>query len=180
MAKSIKTNLDIIESLLYFWQASSEGEKTGEDYIRSVASMDDMKYVYNDEFTEEEARRVLSSISNRELLSDTTKPERKFWNNNMCMMEDLGFTDLMVTPVKQLHSDKFLEVVNNHPNKDRYEKIEIVFVPGHLDEYYIDENRLIINFFKIMVDIFDNEKITIAGKPMDDYIEEKLIELLEK
>lgn len=78
MAKSIKTNLDIIESLLYFWQASSEGEKTGEDYIRSVASMDDMKYVYNDEFTEEEARRVLSSISNRELLSDTTKPERKF------------------------------------------------------------------------------------------------------
>ncbi|MDO5018342.1 MAG: hypothetical protein Q4E02_03490 [Lagierella massiliensis] len=180
MANSIKTNLDIIESLLYFWQATSEGEKVGESYMASITDMEDMKYIYNDEFKEDNARKVLSAISNKELLSHANKTERRFWNNNMWMMEDLGFTNMMVAPVKQLHSDKFLDAVNKNPNKDKFEKIEIVFVPGHFDEYYMDENRLIINFFKIMVDIFDEEKITIDGKPFDDYIEEKLIELIEK
>ena len=64
--------------------------------------------------------------------------------------------------------------------KIKYENIEIVFLPGHVDEYYIDENKLIINFFRIMVDLFNDNNITIAGKTIDEYIEEKLNELLNK
>jgi len=139
-----------------------------------------MKYLYNDEFNEESARKVLSSISNRELISNGSKTEMRYWNNNMWMMEDLGFTNLMIKPIKTLHSDKFLEKINKNPNSSKYENIEIVFLPGHFDEYYIDENKLIINFFKVIVDIFDEDKITIGGVDFDDYIEEKLIELIEK
>lgn len=180
MVKSITTNLEIIESLLYFWQASSEGEKVGESYIKSIVEFPDMKYLYNDEFNEESARKVLSSISNRELISNGSKTEMRYWNNNMWMMEDLGFTNLMIKPIKTLHCDKFLEKINKNPNSSKYENIEIVFLPGHFDEYYIDENKLIINFFKVIVDIFDEDKITIGGVDFDDYIEEKLIELIEK
>ena len=180
MLKSIKINLEIIESLLFFWQAGSEGEKVGENYIISISEFTEMKYLYDNEFTKESVRKVLSAISNKELLNNANKKEMKYWNNNMWMMEDLEFTNMMIQPVKTLHSDKFLEKLENNPNKDKYENIEIVFLPGHVDEYYIDENKLIINFFRIMVDLFNDNNITIAGKTIDEYIEEKLNELLNK
>ncbi|MDL2310819.1 hypothetical protein LJC13_02435 [Peptostreptococcaceae bacterium OttesenSCG-928-C18] len=180
MVKNIKNNLDAIESLLYFWQASSEGEKVGEPYIIEISNFENMKYLFNDEFDKESIRKVLSAISNRELISDGTKTEMRFWNNNMWMMEDLDFTNMMVKPIKTLHPEKFLESLNGNSNSKGYEDLEIVFIPGHVDEYYIDENKLIINFFKIMVDLFDDNKVTISGKDVEQYIEEKLIELLEK
>ncbi len=180
MVKSISTNLEAIEGLLYFWQASSEKEKVGEPYIISIGEFPDMKYLYHGDFDAESVRKVLSAISNREMINNGSKEEMRFWNNNMWMMEDLGFTDMMVKPVKTLHSDSFLEIVNAKEYKNDYENIEIVFIPGHLDEYYIDENRLIINFFKIMPDLYIEDKITIAEKDFDDYIEEKLIELMNK
>ncbi|WP_100065909.1 hypothetical protein [Miniphocaeibacter massiliensis] len=180
MVKNIKNNLDIIESLLYFWQASSEGEKVGESYIIDISNFDDMKYLFNDQFDKESIRKVLSAISNRELISDGTKTEMRFWNNNMWMMEDLEFTNMMVKPLKTLHSDKFVEDLNKISTKNDYENIEILFLPGHIDEYYIDGNKLIINFFKVTVDLFEEDKVTILGKDFDDYIEEKLVELMNK
>lgn len=180
MVKSIKTNLDAIEASLYLWQSVSEREKVADSYLISIAEYPDMKYLYNDEFNPESVRKVLSAIVNREMINGRTKTEMRFWNNNMWMLEDLGFTNMMVKPVKTLHSDKFVEKINSENNGDKYENILISFVPGHIDEYYIDENKLIINFFKIMVDLYDETKVTIAGKDFDDYIEEKLIELINK
>ena len=46
-------------------------------------------------------------------------------------------------------------------------------IPGHEDEYYIDENKLVINFFRLMVDFMDETKVNISGKPLKEYIEEK-------
>ena len=37
MIKSIKVNLDVIEAMLYYWQATSEKEKVGSLYIISIA-----------------------------------------------------------------------------------------------------------------------------------------------
>lgn len=180
MVNSIKTNLEIVESLLYFWQASSEGEKVGESYIISISDFPDMKYLFNEEFDKNSVRKVLSAISNKELISDGSKTEMRYWNNNMWMMEDLGFTNTMIKPVKTLNGDKFLEKIKNNPNIDKYDNIEIVILPGHFNEYYIDENKLVINFFKITVDLFDEDSITIGGKDFNEYIEEKLNELLNK
>lgn len=178
MVKNIKTNLDILESLLVFWQSSSEGEKVGEIYIKSIVDFPDMKYLYNEEFNKESARKVLSAISNRELISGGTKTEMRYWNNNMWMLEDMGFTNMMINPIKTLHGEKYIDKVNEFSKNKDIENIEIIFLPGHFQEYYLDENKLIINFFKITVDLFDDEKITIDGKDFNEYIEEKLIELV--
>ena len=180
MVKNIKANLEIIESLLYFWQASSEGEKVGESYIIDISDFENMKYLFNEEFNKESIRKVLSAISNRELISDGTKTEMRFWNNNMWMMEDLEFTNMMVKPVKTSHPEKYLEIINGVDNVKEYSDIEIIFLPGHIDEYYIDDNKLIINFFKITVDLFEEDKVTINGKDFDEYIIEKLIEVVSK
>lgn len=177
MVKSIKTNLDILESLLVFWQSSSEGEKVGESFIISISEFPEMKYLNNEEFSKESARKVLSAISNKELINGGTKTEMRYWNNNMWMLEDLEFTNMMIRPIKTLHGEKYIDKVNEYANND-IEDIEIIFLPGHFQDYYIDGNKLIINFFKITVDLFDDDKVTIDGKDFDEYIEEKLIELV--
>jgi len=88
----------------------------------------------------------------------------------MWMMEDLGFTNMMVKPVKSLNLD-------NLKDKLGQEKYEVIFIPGHLDEYYIDGNKLIINFFKIVVSLYEEDKVTIHDKPFKEYIEEKLLNM---
>ncbi len=175
--KNINKNLDIIESLLYFWQATSENEKVGEQYFNDIKSNELMKYVYDEEFNEESFRKVLSAISNREPFSSDIKKERVFWNNNMWMTEDLEFTNMMLKPIKVLNLDALVNQVNESVDKSKYDTVNIILVPGNDFIYKIDENNLVINFFKIMVDIYDTDKITIDQKPLVEYIKERLIEI---
>src|SRR5699024_9819055 len=98
MIKRIRTNLDVVEAMLYYWQAISEKEKVGEPYILSIADFPEMEYFYGEEFDKESVRKVLSAISNREMINSQSKKDRKYWNNNMWMLEDLEFTDMMVKP----------------------------------------------------------------------------------
>ncbi|UQK58523.1 hypothetical protein [Fenollaria massiliensis] len=156
---SVKINTEVIEMMLFFWQSISEREKVSEDYIRSVAERDEMKYTFCEGFNEESVRKVLSAISNNELLSDASKEEKKFWNNNMWMTEDLGVVNMMVEPIKKLNLDGI------DSNKT------LIFVPGHLEEKYIDGDTIVVNFFKINVDIFGGTgAVTVNGKDFKDYI----------
>lgn len=180
MIKSIKVNLDVIEAMLYYWQATSEKEKVGEPYIISIADFKEMEYLYKDGFNKDSVRRVLSAISNREILNSESKLERKFWNNNMWMLEDLEFTNMMVYPVKVLNLSDLVDKLNSINSNTKYEQLEVIFIPGHMDEYYIDENKLIINFFKIMPSLYEEGKVTIGDKDFKEYIEEKLVELVSK
>lgn len=177
MVKTITVNLDTVEMMLFFWQSVAEREKVGEEFMREVADKDDMKYLYNENFSQESVRKVLSAISNRELLNNPTKEESRFWNYNMWMLEDLDNMNNMVKPVKTLNLDDIKEKIKDKDTK--VETLEVVFVPGHLEEYYIDENKLVINFFRLMVDFMDETKINIAGKPMKEYIEEKILEVIK-
>ena len=172
MVKSITVKLDAVEMMIYFWQAVSEREKVSEMYMREVADKHEMKYLYDEEFNQESVRKVLSAISNRELLSGATKAERKFWNNNMWMMEDLENMRNMIKPIKTLNLDDLKDSISGE-DKD----LEVVFIPGHQSEYTIDENKLVINFFRIMVDYMDPNKVTISQKPLKEYIKEKLQEV---
>jgi len=180
MIKRIKTNLDVVEAMLYYWQATSEKEKVGEPYILSIADFPEMKYIYGEEFDKESVRKVLSAISNREMLNSESKKERKFWNNNMWMLEDLEFTNMMVKPVKMLNLNSLIDKLNGISEHKEYEQIEVIFVPGHLDDYIIDGNKLIINFFKVMPDLYEEDKVTIGEQDFNDYIEDKLVELIRK
>lgn len=174
----IKVNLEIIEGMLYYWQATSEKEKVGESYLNNIANMDSMKLIYDGEFNAESVRRALSAISNREIFSGENRKEGRFWNNNMWMMEDLSYTDMMVKPLKVLNLNSMIEKLNTYEGSSKYEEIEVSFVPGHLDEYKIVDNKLIINFFRVKPSLYD-DSTSIGEKELIDFIEEKLLELLK-
>jgi len=176
LVKTIKINFDTVEMMLYFWQSIAERDKVAESFMIEVAAKEEMKYLYGPDFNEESVRKVLSAISNRELLNNSTKQERKFWNNNMWMLEDLGNMNNMVKPVKTLNLD---DVKGKLSGETKYEDLEVIFIPGHEAEYYIDDNKLVINFFRLMVDFMDETKVNISGKPLKEYVEEKLFEIVK-
>ncbi|MDD2586053.1 MAG: hypothetical protein PHT79_04425 [Syntrophomonadaceae bacterium] len=180
MIKNIKVNLEEIESMLYFWHATGEKEKVGEVYLNDVAAMPGLSACYDDEFNAESVRKVLSAITNREMLSEKTKKEGRFWNNNMWMTEDLEFTDMMVKPLKLLNLESLVAELQQVKGNDKYEKLEVVFSPLHFDEYIIKDNKVIINFFRVKPDDFEETVATIDGKDIKEYIKEKLVELLQK
>lgn len=179
MIKRIIVKLDVIEAMLYYWQASSEKEKVGENYLNNIADFNEMSYIYDNEFNRESVRKVLSAISNREIFKSEIKKERKFWNNNMWMMEDLEYTNMMVTPLKTLNLDTIIEKLNNKNNNIKYEELEVAFIPGHEGEYLIKDNKLIINFFRVKPDLYEDNKVTIGETLLLDYIEEKLTEVIK-
>ncbi len=176
MIKKIKVNFEPVEMMLFYWQSIAEREKVGETYLMEVANLDEMNYIYDEDFNKESVRKVLSAISNREMLNNANKKESKYWNNNMWMLEDLENMNNMIKPIKTLNLDYFLDDLNK--KNTELDEIELIFLPGHQDEYIIDENKLVINFFRLMVDYMNTEKINIAGKAFKDYIEEKLTELV--
>jgi hypothetical protein len=156
--------------MIYFWEASKAGEKVGEKYIMTIAGHDDMKLVYNDKFNVESVRKVLSAISNREMLSGNEE-ERKFWNNNMWMMDDLDYMKLMIDPVKHLNSSELTKDINLE--KD----VELIFLPLHGQTKIINGNKIILNFFKVRVDFLDYDKVSYDGKDFIEYIKDAIQEV---
>ena len=58
------------------------------------------------------------------------------------------------------------------------ESIEVHFVPGHHDVYYLEGNKVIINFFRVKPDLMDESIVTIEDQPLYDFVAEKIKELL--
>lgn len=162
---NVKINTEVLELFIYYWQATGDREKVSDIFLSELAERKELKVLFNDEFTSDSIRKVLSSITNREILSVKTKPEGRFWNNNMWVLEDLGIAMGMMTPIKQLNGEQFKEFVD----KD----LTINFIPGHLETYYWFENQLFINFFKLATD-FETGNVKIEGKSLEEYIKELL------
>lgn len=169
--------MEEIESMLYFWQASKEKEKVSENYLNEIASMPGLSSAYDNEFNGESVRKILSAITNRELLSNKTQKEGRFWNYNMWIMEDLSYTNIMVKPLKKLNIDSIINELQN--NNTEFEEIEVIFSPLHMDEYIISKNKLIINFFQVKPNE-DGSSACINDKELKAYIKEKILELLNK
>ncbi len=170
----INVKLDVIESMLFFWKATNDREKVGEAYMAGITDLEEMKPLYQDEFDAEAARKVLSAISNREILNTDCKKSRKFWNNNMWMMEDLEYTDMMIAPLKKLNLDDVAVELSEDKGP---EMVEVHFVPGHHDVYYKDGNKVIINFFRVKVDLMDDSIVTIEDQPLKEFVASKVKEL---
>lgn len=177
MINNINIKMDVIESMLYFWQATNDKEKVGENYIYSIADREEMASLYDEEFDRESVRLVLSAISNREILNTDSKKARKFWNNNMWMMEDLDYTDMMVAPLKVLNVDDAIEGLKSIETS--YDTLEVHFVPGLHEEYQIIDNKVFINFFRVKPDLYVDDKVTIGETLLKDYVVEKLKEALK-
>lgn len=169
MLKDIKVNMNVIESMLYFWAATSEKEKVSEKYLTELSNYPEMQLLYDGDFDAESVRKSLSAISNREMLNGGTQKERQFWNNNMWMLEDLDYMKEMVAPLKVLNLDSIIDGINKE--KDiQTQNIEVVFIPANKEEYLIKDNKLIINFFKITPDLITLAEPTIGGKTIKEYI----------
>jgi len=178
MLQRIKLNLEAVEAMLYYWQAASEKDNIAEKFFYDVAEMPALSAAYDEEFTGESVRRALSAIKNREPFRGNKK-EKKFWNNNMWMMEDLEYTKSMANPLKKLNLDSLVEELRNAKGSDNFENIEVIFSPLHSDEYIISGNKLIVNFFRIKPSDIE-DKTYIADKELKQYIKEKIEELLVK
>ena len=93
----------------------------------------------------------------------------------MWLLEDMDYMRMMVDPLKKLSLDTLVDSINS--KKDiAQEEIEVVFIPANKEEYIIKGNKLVINFFKVTPDLMDEEKTTIEGKNLIEYIEEKILE----
>jgi len=178
MLQRIKVNLEAVEAMLYFWQAASEKENVAEKFFYDVAAMTGLTCAYDEEFNSESVRRALSAIKNREPFVGNKK-ERKFWNNNMWMMEDFEYTNAMARPIKKLNLDNLVGKLSHIEGTKKYDEIEVIFSPLHSDEYMITGNKLVINFFRLKPD-FVEAKTYIGETELNLYIEKKLMELINK
>lgn len=179
MINSIKVNLNAIEAMLYFWQAVNDRENVSEMFIYDVTTMPGLTLAYDIEFNEESVRRALSAIKNREIFTSNNRKEGRFYNNNLWMMEDLEYTNLMVTPLKKLNLNFLVESLNTKYPNSKFQELEVIFSPLHLDEYLISDNKLIVNFFRVKPSDFDDNTF-IGDKELITYLSEKLEEILSK
>lgn len=170
MVEHIKLNLEEIEAMLYFWHATAEKEKVAEAFLQQVAESPGLQLAYDQEFTGESVRRVLSAITNRERLSNMTKKEARFWSNNMWMLEDLGYVDSIVNPLKRMNLDDIPPRLNQKAPDLPFVNLEVIITALHFDEFFISNHRLIINFFKITP---IEEGVTLQGMPLKDFILDK-------
>ncbi|WGX75056.1 hypothetical protein QJS64_13275 [Paraclostridium bifermentans] len=72
MAK-IVIKSEILEMMLYIWDSLHQKEKIADSFFIGLSDEMDMKYLYDEDFTKESVRKVLSAMSNRELLNKPTK-----------------------------------------------------------------------------------------------------------
>lgn len=180
MTNRIKVNLESVEAMLYFWQAVNDRENLSEAYIYDIAAMPSLAIAYDGEFNEESVRRALSAIKNREIFSRNNQKEGRFYNNNLWMMEDLSYTNLMIMPVKRLNLDALLNDLNAKFPNSKHDELEVIFAPLHTEEYFIKGNKLVINFFRVKPDLMDENITFIGEKELKAYIQEKIVELLSK
>ncbi len=158
----MKKSLEVLESMIYYWNSVSDKEKVGEQYLASISENDGMKATYNENFDAESVRKVLSAISNREPFKGRTKNEGRFWNNNMWMLEDMDYMNMVIDPLKKLS----LEDLGDG---------EVIFLPLHLDLFYKKDNNIYINFFMIKPDLYNETgKLTIEDIEIKEWIKKKM------
>lgn len=164
----VKINYEVVEMLVFVWEQVKDRLKVQDTYFIEVANRPELSVIYTDDFTKDSFRKVLSAISNRELISVPTKAESRFWNLNMWILEDLENMRNMLAKVKKINLDDI----------KTDEEINVYFIPAHLEESYVDGKNLYINFYKIFVNHEDPAKANINGIEFEEYVRNKVLELL--
>ena len=161
----IQINTEVLEMFIYYWQATAEKEKVSDLYLWELATRAEMAPLFGKGFGKDSVRKVLSSITNREILSEKTKEEGRFWNNNMWMLEDLDLTMAMLATVKKLSGSEFADFGLGD--------FTINFIPGHLEPYYLEKDQLFINFFKLSLNL-ETGDVGVDGMELKAFINQIL------
>jgi hypothetical protein len=167
----IKVNIEVMEALLYFWEATRGREKVGEKYINALANLSPMPSVYDDKFTAESVRRVLSAITNREPLAPVSRQEGRFFNNNLWMLEDLSLPREMMSCIKTLNLDSLAEELSSEFPGD--EEVTVYFAPLHLDPVHYLKGGISLNFFMLQPDF--SGSVTFGGEDLHSSIREHVV-----
>ena len=173
----IRINLDAMESLNYFWQALKDREKASEQFLADVAQLAGYQLVYDEEFTAESVRRVMSALSNHEPFRAENKKEGRLYNNHLWMMDDLDVAQAMLQPIKVLNLGDLEQSLGDSLSP---EEITIYFVPFHTEAVEVRGDKVVLNFFKVMVDLMGGEEVTFEGKPLPEAIDAILREYFTK
>ncbi len=122
-----------------------------------------MAPLYDEEFTRESVRKLLSGISNREMFQ-WNKKEGRFWNNNMWVFEEYGLMQSLLAKVK---------VLNLSGLETAAQDLEVVIIPGHVEPFYRQGNTLTLNYFKLRLGE-DEETLLFDGEPLEAFIAAQL------
>ena len=174
--KTLKIQLETLESMDYFWAALKDREKVADQFIQEVTAMEGYQLSYDQEFTAESVRRVMSALTNHEPFKAINKKEGRLYSNHLWMMDDLGIEKAMLTPVKQLNLDHIKEEL---AGKIAFDDVVVHFVPLHLDVTLCNKNHLLVNFFKVQPGDAKTSTM-IQDKPMDEFIKEALLAAMTK
>lgn len=169
----LKLELNVFEAMVYFWTATLEREKVGERYLNDLAAMEGMGPLYDEGFSPESVRKILSAISNRELFRPESKKEGRFWNNNMWIMEDPEVMGKIVGTVKGLEAET---ICRGLPEAVEGE-MEVVFVPGHLEAFYSRGRTLYVNLFLFRYD-FNADGIVFMDGPVEEVLRSRILEII--
>lgn len=170
---TLKVNLEAVEGMLYYWEATKDKEKVNERFLHDVAQLPALTLTYDAEFDAEGFRKVLSAITNREPFRPANRKEGRFFNNNLWMLEELSLTKEMVKPIKVLNLDGLAAELTREFGVDRH--ITIYFSPLHIEDKYVRDNALVLNFFKLQLVACG---VAFAGQPLKEYIAAGVREML--
>jgi len=179
MLQDVSINFDVLEMMLFYWESVASKDKMTDEYFIEIAKKTEVSPLYNEEFSLDSFRRVLSSISNREKLNNKTSLESKFWSQNMRMIEDLNLTRAMLSPIKTLNLDSLKAEPLN------LEKLSVIFIPIPEGDYIVKNNAIYFNFFSIIAtykDIENPDEISVFlhGKSIKDYVIECIMKEYKK
>ena len=163
----LRLNLDTMEAINFFWASLKDKERVSEQYLDDVASLEGYKLIYEEEFGPESVRRAMSALSNHEPFRAESKKEGRLYTNHLWMMDDLGVAEEMLKTIKLLNLDQLQESLQGQL---RYQEINIYVVPFHIDAYVVRDNFLVLNFFKVMVDLISGNETTFEGLPISEAI----------
>ena len=137
---NLKTNLNGLEIMVFFWNSIISKEKVNETFINDLCSMKEFSYIYNEDFSNESLRRVLSALNNKEPFTGN-KVERKYYSNNLMVLEYVEQVQPAIDFIKKLNLDKLSHSAS--------ENMEIIVVPGTSAGIEKQGNKLIVDFFKL-------------------------------
>lgn len=173
---NITINYETIELLQFFWETAAKRNKVNDSYIMEIANHPTMAPIYNDTFDEQSVRKVLSAVINYEPVNEATELELEYYQFNKFNADDPGNVEMMLPPIKQLNLDRFKETI---ADRTSLESIQVHFVAGYDQSYWIQDNILTLNYFKIEADWSDLDHVFIEGVELEEFVQQKLLELIE-
>lgn len=154
---NIKVNLNGLEIMLFFWNSIISKEKVNEPFINDLCSMKEFSFIYQEEFTPDSLRTILSALNNKEPYK-ASKKEMKFYSNNLRVMEYIDEVLPAINAIKKMNMDLLSQKLDENIN-------EIIVIPGTSNAITRSGHCLIMDFFAVRL---SEGNLIMNGKKIED------------